>query len=426
MDPLPGRGATAPLALAPHLAASALGRRTFVKGLALLPGVFLPRAAAAEVTFRLGLVVPNEPQRESGRLMALGAQLGLDEANALAGFFGKRLELVQEVADTPEAVLAAGLRLARQERVVALVGGADDASAEALRDAAQQGDVLFINVGATSNRLRGARCHRHAFHMEASLAMYVDAVGEWLLDQRNLARWMLVTGNSSLGREVEQAVITFLTRRGRSAAAVERVAPGADEWAGVLQQVRRLAPDVVFVGLDTSDLLSFLRQYRAAGLSFQLAGVAADPSALLTADPEDVSGVWPLLWHHELQRFSARELNSRFRRRFGRSLEGRSWAAWAAVKLLGEAIVRTGGADLQGLLKYLEGAAPFDGHKGRPLTFREWDHQLRQPMYLVSPRRKGQGEGRWGSFEVVAEVPTGGDLDVIGEPKGESPCRFAG
>src|SRR3990172_4767436 len=204
MDPLPGRGATAPLALAPHLAASALGRRTFVKGLALLPGVFLPRAAAAEVTFRLGLVFPNEPQRESGRLMALGAQLGLDEANALAGFFGKRLELVQEVADTPEAVLAAGLRLVRQERVVALVGGADDASAEALRDAAQRGDVLFFNVGATSNRLRGARCHRHAFHMEASLAMYVDGVGEWLLDQRKLARWMLVTGNSSLGREVEQ------------------------------------------------------------------------------------------------------------------------------------------------------------------------------------------------------------------------------
>ena len=94
--------------------------------------------------------------------------------------------------------------------------------------------------------------------------------------------------------------------------------------------------------------------------------------------------------------------------------------------LFRSAIVRIEGADLQGLLKYLEGAPPFDGHKGRPLTFREWDHQLRQPMYLVTPRRKGQGEGRWGSVEVVAEVPTRGDLDVIGEPKGESPCRFAG
>lgn len=414
----------APPALPPHVTMRALGRRKFIEGLALLSGLFLPRAMAAEVSYRLGLVIPDETLKESGRLIALGAQLGLEEANVLASLFGKRFQLVREVADSPQAVLAAGLRLIRQERVVALIGGVDDASADALRDAAQQGHVLFFNVGATFDRLRGMRCHRHTFHVEASLAMYVGAVGQWLLEQQKLVRWVLVTSESPLGREVEQAVVAFLARRGRTAMAVERVPLDRDDWNGLLQRLRGLTPQVVFVGLEMSALLPFLRQYRASGLPFQLAGTAPEPSALLAAAPEDVSGIWPVLWHHELERFSARELNSRFRRRFGRPLDGRGWAAWAAAKLLGEAIVRTGTADLPGLLNFLESAPPFDGHKGRALTFREWDHQLRQPMYLITPRKTGQAEGRWGSFEVVAEVPARGDLDIIGEPKGESRCRF--
>jgi len=227
-------------------------------------------------------------------------------------------------------------------------------------------------------------------------------------------------------REERRRRLLNLARRGRTAIATERVTLGTGDWNPLFQRLLRLTPEVVFVGLETSDLLVFLRQYRAAGLPFELAGTAPEPSALLAAPPEDVSGIWPVLWHHELERFSARELNSRFRRRFGRPLEGRSWAAWAAVKLLGEAIVRTGTADLPGLLKFLEGAPPFDGHKGRALTFREWDHQLRQPLYLMAPRKKGEAGRRWGSFELVAEVPARGDLDMdmIGEPRGESRCRF--
>ncbi|MBI4608202.1 MAG: ABC transporter substrate-binding protein [Candidatus Rokubacteria bacterium] len=403
-----------------------LDRRTFVKGLGVAAGALLSRTAAAQETYRIGLVVPGGARLEVGERIAFGVRLGLDEANVMAGLFGKRLELLQEVADGAEAVLSVGRRLVRQERAIGLVGGADEASAEALRDAAQQGDALFLNVGASASRLRGSRCHRHAFHVEASLAMYVGAVQQWLLEQRKLTRWALVTSDSSLGRDIGQVATAFLARRGRAPLATEQVPGGTQDWNPLLKRLGGLGPDAVFVGLEESDLPIFLRGYRSAGLTFQLAGAGVDPSALSAGDPADLAGVWPVLWHHELQRFSARELNSRFRRRFGRPLEGRSWAAWAAVKLLGEAIVRTGSGDLAGLLRFLESAPPFDGHKGRPLTFRDWDHQLRQPMYLVTPRKPEPGREPWKGFEVVAEVPARGDLDAIGEPKGESRCRFDG
>ena len=131
---------------------------------------------------------------------------------------------------------------------------------------------------------------------------------------------------------------------------------------------------------------------------------------------------WVVGWHHTLERFSARELNGRFRRKFGSPLGEIGWAAWAAVKLVGEAVVRGGASNAAALVAYLESAPPFDGHKGRALTFRKWDHQLRQPLYVIGPR-PGGATGGDAPPVLVAELPAG-DLDAIGTAAAESRCRF--
>jgi branched-chain amino acid transport system substrate-binding protein len=46
-----------------------------------------------------------------------------------------------------------------------------------------------------------------------------------------------------------------------------------------------------------------------------------------------------------------------------------------------------------------------DGLKGRPLTFRAWDHQLLQPMYVVAAKDKSKWKDKWDIFEIIGEVP---------------------
>jgi hypothetical protein len=61
-----------------------------------------------------------------------------------------------------------------------------------------------------------------------------------------------------------------------------------------------------------------------------------------------------------------------------------AWTAYQAVKIAFEAAIATGsraGADLAGHLA--SEAAVFDVSKGVGVTFRPWDHQLRQSLYLV-------------------------------------------
>lgn len=116
-------------------------------------------------------------------------------------------------------------------------------------------------------------------------------------------------------------------------------------------------------------------------------------------------------WHPAFRKFSATELNSRFRERHGRPMDDDAWAAWAAVKMVAEAVVRSGSAQPRRVLDYLRREMAFDGVKGIPLSFRS-DGQLRQPVLIVVGDRP------------VGEAPVAGvadpeDLDSLG---GEPAC----
>jgi hypothetical protein len=129
-------------------------------------------------------------------------------------------------------------------------------------------------------------------------------------------------------------------------------------------------------------------------------------------------------WDGSLTRFGADSLNQRFRAAFGRPMTSEAWTAWFAVKVLWELSLRAKSSSAIALRNYLErDSTQFDGHKGSPLSFRRWDHQLRQPLYVVEPTANGE-------VRVVAELPVAGEtepfraaLDRLGTPQRSSaPC----
>ena len=132
-------------------------------------------------------------------------------------------------------------------------------------------------------------------------------------------------------------------------------------------------------------------------------------------------------WDPSLTRFGADTLNERFRARFSRPMTAEAWLGWFAVKVLWESSLRARSTDSKMLMQYMaRDGTQFDGHKGRPLSFRAWDHQLRQPIYLVTKDERG-------STKVVAEVPTADSpeetsretLDRLGTPASRSACRMS-
>lgn len=96
-------------------------------------------------------------------------------------------------------------------------------------------------------------------------------------------------------------------------------------------------------------------------------------------------------WHPSLVKFAARDLNKRYAARYGDPMRGDAWAAWAAARSVGEAVLRVRSADPVQIASYFEGEFGLDGQKGVALTFRP-NRQLRQPLYYVDAEDRVVGE----------------------------------
>lgn len=405
----------------------ALGAVVAAGGLAALRGP-AELLAITEQDLRVGLIVPGSAV---GEAIERGATLGAEEAARTAELLGRTFELVAVRAADREAVEDAVRRLVAERGVYAIIGGADEASFAALSDAAERHGVLFLNARCADPVARDKHCSRHTLHVAASAAMYVDALAQWLVGEAGRRRWCFVSAATPSATAVYERARRALEARGGEAVGRIEVDAGTDDLAAVVREIERTGADLAFVDLAGEARRRFLEHYSAAAPGFEVTGIAPEAPGEFGAGASGPRvGTWPTMWHHALSRFGATQLNDRYHSRFGLEMDALGWAGWFAVKVAWEAVNRARTTTGSELARFLEsGRGAFDGHKGRPLSFRPWDHQLRQPLYLVRPAA-GPGEGGW---EVVAELPrvargqTAAShelLDQLGDAEGESRCRL--
>ena len=148
-----------------------------------------PAAAASPAAPRVGFIahvgsaqsLPRSPAglEVAGYAGLLGARAGAEEMGTTAQLVGREFDVSVATATSPAAAVREAGRLVAAEGVFAIAGGYGTETALALSEFAERQRVVFVNVGATGDALRGASCGRYTFHVEASDAMYLDALADW-------------------------------------------------------------------------------------------------------------------------------------------------------------------------------------------------------------------------------------------------------
>ena len=130
------------------------------------------------------------------------------------------------------------------------------------------------------------------------------------------------------------------------------------------------------------------------------------------------SGLKPVAWHWSYLRHGAPQIHGRFERKFLRRMNSRDWGAWVAMRAIAEAIVRGKVVDVEGIANYFtSNDFTLDGSKGSSLNFREWNRQLRQPIFLTTEN--------W----VTAVAPIEGfihreeNMDTLGVDSNNTKCK---
>lgn len=413
-------------------------------GAVLVSASYRVLALSGEKALRLGVVLPSRPRSSLERAVVEAARMGLDMARDEYAFnaslVGRRLEVLLRGAPDTQAGVREAERLVTTEGVYALIGG-HGGQAEVLSRFAEEHRVPFLNIGSPSDRLRQEACGRYTFHLEASAAMYLDALVAWFV-QAGFRTWFVVYEESAEGQSLYQRTRKSLLERHFGAREIGRatVSPNRPDFRSVLEGIRRVQPQVVLLLLGAEAQLAFLGQYEAARLGAAVTGfpypetqTRAFFAASRSRAPRAGAGYRAVLWEAKLDAYGARELNARFRERFRRPMDPPAWAGYQSVKLLFEAASFGGSLEGPSLVSYLENPATvFDVHKGIGVSFRPWDHQLRQSLYLV--RINPQARDDWDLASLVGELPAiyrpGTDpierLDQLGDLRRDSRCRFGG
>jgi branched-chain amino acid transport system substrate-binding protein len=406
-------------------------RRDALKKTAALvaaPLAFPAILRAQSEVIRLGHLTPRTGfLGQVGEYGFRGASLAVDEANAAGGVLGRKIELIAEDSVNPGTAVTKAQKLVERDSAVCLIGEVSSASALAIAQQALRYKIPFFNTGANSDALRGQNCNRYMFHIEGCNTMYTKTIGTWQKEHALIkgARWYFLTADYAFGHDLYRVSSKFLQDNGGVVLANDMVPTNTADYSAYVLKIRSLKPDFVYLNLAGVDQTTFLKQYNEYNLPYPLAGGVMDTVPFWAAGLENLSGHWQSLWYHGLKVRAAQAFTAQFQQKFGTPPDNQAWGDYVGVRIVLQSMAATKTTDAQPIIQYLESGAAFDILKERKGSFRSWDHQLLQEMYVVKVKTKAQSKDKWDIFDVVQAVPGPKEsLELIQPTEAENPCKM--
>ncbi len=380
-------------------------------------------------SIKLGHITPR-----TGFLAQLGeygfkaASLAIEEANAGGGVLGRKLELIAEDSVNPQTAVTKAQKLVERDKVVCLIGEINSASALAIAEQANRYKVPFFNTGGNSDALRGKNCSRFMFHVEGCNTMYTKTIGTWQKAENKIkgAKWYMLTADYAFGHDLFRVSSKFLKENGGELINNDMVPTNTADYSAYILKIRQARPDLVYINLAGVDQTNFLKQYKEYNLPYPLAGGVMDTIPFWAAGIDSLSGYWQSLWYHGLTVPAAQAFAKRYADKFGGPPDNQAWGDYVGVKIVLQAIAETKGTDTAKMVEYFEKGASFDILKARKGSFRAWDHQLLQEMYVVKVKDKSKMKDKWDIFDIIQPVPGANEsLELIQPTREENACTMA-
>ncbi|MEP3265287.1 MAG: ABC transporter substrate-binding protein [Hyphomicrobiales bacterium] len=366
--------------------------------------------ARADVTMTVGyleLIVPQPPvlsnlQATPDDQGLAGAQVGLSDNQTTGKFLKHRYSLETTIVNEGGDIASAAKQLLAKTPY--LIINAPREALIAVADLPEAKNALLLNVSAPDNALRNGSCRVNVLHTLPSRSMLSDALAQFALKKR-WTKWAMLYG-------VLPGDLAFKVALEKSAKKFGIKFVAQKEWLFTSDMRRNASQEVPLFTQDLPD--------------HDMLIIADEPgdfgryvlyNTWLPRPTAGSEGIVPTAWSPSVEQHGAAQLQKRFQKQKARPMQAIDFAAWAAMRVIGEAVTRTNTNELQKIRDYiLSDKFQLAGFKGRPLTFRKWNGQLRQPIPLSHSRA------------VIANAPLEGflhknnELDTLGLDIRESSC----
>lgn len=406
-------------------------RKVLSTGAAMLLGgaLGLPTLAIAQAErIRIGHLTPL-----TGFLGALGdyavqgIKMAVEEVNATGGVLGRQIELISEDSVNPQTASTKAQRMIERDKVAFLMGEINSASALTISQVAARNKTLFMSIGARSDALRGKDCNRYTFHVDIPVTVMVNAAGEALLREGLVKdkKVYALTSDYLFGHDLSRAAKRFFTANGATVIGDELVPTDLTDFSSQMIKIRQARPDLIATNLGGNQVTNFVKQYSEFGLQIPVAGFNLNTADAWAAGEDNLGGIWPTVWHHELKTPGSQAFVEKFTKKYGRIPENHAWIEYVSLMMLVQAIREAKSTETDKIIAYFETEAQFDVLKARKAYFRSWDHQLMQEAYPFTVKPKGQSKHKQDFLQFGEAVPAPNEpLEKLAPPRSESACKM--
>lgn len=332
-----------------------------------------------------------------------GAEIAVADTQTTGQFLGHSYSLT--VASVPPGGdLTSAAREALKSSQLILIDAADPAAMLTVADLPEAKGALLFNVSSGAESLRSADCRANLLHTIPEDAARTDALMQ-VLQRKQWQTTVMITGPQPADMAFAEGLRRSAAKFGITIAAEKEWTFDTDLRDSTMDEIPRFTQDfpdhdVLLVADETDDFGRFIEH-----------------NTWLPRPVAGSDGMVPSAWAPVIESWGAVQLQNRFEDHAHRPMRGPDYAAWAAVRAIGEAVTRTNSNDPATLRTFLLNPDfQMDGFKGRGLSFRAWNGQLRQPIAVVNARA------------LVTLAPVEGflhqrnEMDTLGLDEAESAC----
>ena len=266
-------------------------------------------------------------------------------------------------------------------------------------------NILLFNISEFSNEIRDSQCLNTILHTAPSNAMKSDALAQWLL-YRRLSKVLLIRGEKPADIALAKSFKRSAKRYGLKIISEKTWSFNTDLRRSAQQEVPLFTQtskeyDVVYVADHTKDFAEYIPF-----------------NTYLPRPVVGSAGLEALSWHKVIEQWGAAQLQTRFTKLTHRYMNEIDFNGYLAVRSVAQAVHKINLASVKELTAYIKSADfKLAAYKGRKLSFRSWNGQLRMPIALIQPHGLVSQSPQAGILHPITE------LDTLGFDQKESLCN---
>ena len=341
----------------------------------------------------------------------LGSRMGIKDNNTTGKFTNQNFELIEQNIMPNESAKEIFEKFRKDKYKFFILNVSKDDFNKILSSDLLE-DALLINTSLKDNDLRNEKCNKQILHTAPSYRMLSDALTQFL-KKKNWVKLLLISGVNERDKQFADSIKVSSKRFGLKI---------INEKIWDFNHDFRRSADLEVVKFTQGEKYEVLvladegNTFGDSGNSF------GDYIPYRTWKPTIVVGgevLKPTSWHFAHEQWGGNQMQSRFLKDSKRLMTNIDFNSWVGVRAIGEAITRTKSLDSKIVLdKIMDEKFNLAAYKGKPVSFRKWNGQLRQPILLVTPRALVSVSPQIGFVHPRTE------LDTLGIDQPDTKCRF--